>query len=151
MSILSLASGQSACRGYDYFENKKVVRFGQTGENSYTGVVSGSSSARYEVVIDIAHPRKSSCTCPHAAGRRIICKHMVAVYFAAFPEAAERYSAELQAAMEEEEEQQQEYDALLQKYVAKMKKTELQEALLQLLYQGPEWQYDQFIRQYIDW
>lgn len=25
MSILSLASGQSAYRGYDYFQNKKVL------------------------------------------------------------------------------------------------------------------------------
>ena len=28
----------------------------------------------------------------------------------------------------------------------KMKKSELQEALLRLLYEGPEWQYDRFIR-----
>ena len=28
-----------------------------------------------------------------------------------------------------------------------MKKSELQEALLQLLFDGPEWQYDRFVRE----
>ena len=45
----------------------------------------------YYVIIDFLHPRKSSCTCPHATGRRIVCKHMVALYCTAFPEDAYRY------------------------------------------------------------
>lgn len=30
-------------------------------------------------------------------------------------------------------------------YIRRMKKSELQEALLQVLFDGPEWQYDRFI------
>ena len=72
MSILSLASGQSAYRGYDYFQNKKVLHVEPWGDTSYHGTVAGSNGASYDVTIDLAHPRKSQCTCPHAAGRRII-------------------------------------------------------------------------------
>ncbi len=40
---------------------------------------------------------------------------------------------------------------MIQKYIKKLSKTELQEALLQVLYDGPEWQFDRFIREYIDY
>ena len=41
---------------------------------------------------------------------------------------------------------QQKLEEELVAYVHKMKKSELQESLLRLLYEGPEWQYDRFIR-----
>lgn len=37
------------------------------------------------------HPRKSICNCPHADGRRVICKHMIALLFTASPEAANKH------------------------------------------------------------
>lgn len=37
------------------------------------------------------HPRKSKCNCPHADGRRVICKHMIALLFTASPEAANKH------------------------------------------------------------
>ena len=40
------------------------------GDGVYQGKVSGSQDNIYDVVIDIDHPRKSTCTCPFAAGRR---------------------------------------------------------------------------------
>ena len=36
------------------------------------------------------HPRKSKCN-PHADGRRVICKHMIALLFTASPEAANKH------------------------------------------------------------
>lgn len=35
----------------------------------------------------------------------------------------------------------------MNQYVWKMKKSELQQALLELLLDGPEWQYDRFVRE----
>lgn len=46
---------------------------------------------------------------------------------------------------EEEEKRQEELEAKLSRYVQHMKRSELQEALLQLLFDGPEWQYNRFI------
>lgn len=83
MSILSVASGDSMWRGYDCYRDKKVVSCVQTGETQYSGEVRGQKL--YSVKIDYRHPRKSSCNCLHAAGRRIVCKHMVALYFTVFP------------------------------------------------------------------
>ena len=76
---------------------------------------------------------------------------MVAVFFASFPDEARKYKAELDAYYEEEEKQEAEPDDMIQKYIKKLSKTELQEALLQVLYDGPEWQFDRFIREYIDY
>ena len=149
MSILSLASAQTAYRGYDYFKDKKVLSIEQSGDTAFTGVVSGSNGARYDVTIDLDHPRKSQCICPHAAGRRVICKHMVALYFTAFPEEAAKYMADLEACWEEEEQEQEEVQEKLVSYVYHMKKSKLQEALLTLLMEGPEWQYDRFVDMYL--
>ena len=86
MSIRTLASGASAWRGYEYYTEKKVLCLSQTGEDEYTGQVAGSGPVPYQVKINIAHLRQSKCNCPHADGRRVICKHMVALLFAAFPD-----------------------------------------------------------------
>lgn len=150
MSILSLASAQSAYRGYDYFIDKKVLSMEQSSDTAFTGVVSGSNGACYDVTIDLEHPRKSQCTCPHAAGRRVICKHMVALFFTAFPEEAAKYMTDLEAYWEEEEQEQEEIQEKLIACVHHMKKSELQEALLTLLMEGPEWQYDRFVDMYLD-
>lgn len=50
------------------------------------GKVRGSNDAAYDVTIDTAHPKKSVCNCPFAEGRRVICKHMVALNLGIFPE-----------------------------------------------------------------
>lgn len=147
MSVLSVASGQSAYRGYEYYKAQKVSSMEQAGEGVIKASVAGSNSTFYDVVVDINHPRKSQCSCPYAAGKRIVCKHMVAVYFTARPWKAEKYIADLEAYWEEEEQQQEELEEKLAHYIYSMKKNELQAALLQLLFDGPEWQYERFIEQ----
>lgn len=146
MSILTAASGQSVYRGYEYAQAKKVLCMERFDDGAIKATVSGNDGNVYDVLLDIAHPRKSQCSCPHAAGKRVICKHIVAVYFTAFPAEAKKYIRELEEYWEEEEERKQELEEKLVAYVHKMKKSELQEALLRLLYEGPEWQYDRFIR-----
>ena len=100
---MTVASGQSVSRGYDYFLEKKVKYIEQMDETVIYGKISGSNGEIYHATVDVAHPRKSKCDCPHASGRRIVCKHMVAVYFTALPGEADKYVRELEAYWEEEE------------------------------------------------
>ena len=147
MGLLECASSASVWRGYDYYKEKKVVSLEVTGENIYSATVAGSSSEPYSVELPIDHPRKSKCNCPHADGKRIICKHIVATYFTVLPKEAERFYAEAMAYQEEEEKRQEELSDKVCHYVWHMKKDELRQALLQLLFDGPEWQYERFIRE----
>lgn len=149
MSILSLASGKSAYRGYDYYKNEKVLHVEQSGDTTYTGVVSGSDDTRYDVTIDTAHPRNSQCTCPHAAGRRVICKHMVALYFTVFPQEAVQYLEDLEASWEEAACEEERIQREVEACIHGMKKTQLQKVLLALLLEGPRWQYDRFVDTYL--
>ena len=148
MGLLECASGASVWRGYDYYKEKKVVSLEVTGENIYSATVAGSSSEPYSVELHIDHPRKSKCNCPHADGKRIICKHIVATYFTVLPKEAEKFYAEAMAYQEEEEKHQEELSDKVIEYVGKMKKVELCQSLLELLFDGPEWQYDRFIREH---
>lgn len=150
MSIVSLASCNSQFRGYAYYEEKKVLQIGQLSETTYHGVVSGNGGAQYDVTIDVAHPRKSTCNCPHANGRRVICKHMVALFFTIFPKEADAYMHELKDSLEEAEMIQEEIADRLEKTIRKMKKAELQAALMDLLSECTDWQYESFVRTYVD-
>lgn len=147
MGLLECASGASVWRGYDYYKEKKVVAIEKIESNIFSAKVSGNSSEPYSVELHIDHPRKSKCNCPHADGKRIICKHIVAAYFSVLPEEADKFYAEAMAYQEEEEKRQDELSDKVCHYVWHMKKSELQEALLQLLFDGPEWQYDRFVRE----
>ena len=97
MGLLECTSGASAWRGYEYFKEKRVQHIKQLDENTFTATVSGSSAEAYSVVLHIDHPRKSTCNCPHANGKRIICKHIAAVYFNALPAEAENFYYDGQA------------------------------------------------------
>lgn len=152
MSLLIASSGKSVYRGYEYYINNKVVCFTQLNDMEYEGFVNGSMREPYKVHINLNKVRSSTCNCPFATGSKI-CKHMIAVYFAAFPNEARKYKMELDAYYEEEEEEEREAELedALHKYIKKLSKAELQEALLQLLYDGPSWQFDRFINDYIYW
>lgn len=119
----------------------------KTDENVYKATVSGSGKTPYAVELRIDYPRKSKCNCPHANGRRIICKHIVAAYFTVRPDEADAFYTEQMAYAEEEERRKEELCQRVNQYVWKMKKSELQQALLELLLDGPEWQYDRFVRE----
>ncbi len=150
MGLLELTSGNSLWRGYDYYKDKKVKMLSQNDDGAYAAFVNGSNNNVYSVQIDTLHPRKSRCNCPHADGKRIICKHMMAVYFTAFPKEAERiYNEALEYEREREMLQEQLFDEI-PKRVHKMSKAQLEEILLQVLYDGPEWQFERFVREYIE-
>jgi len=149
MSLISLASAKSVWRGYEYFEEKRVHYHMQCGELEYNGKVSGNGKS-YDVHIDLKHPRKSACNCPHADGRRIICKHMIALYFNIFPSEAESYTAEVEAYEEELEDYAIEMDRKIVDSINSMSKQELCEALYELLCDAPEWLVDRFVYEYVD-
>lgn len=141
MGLIEIASGKSVWRGMDYYENKKVVSWKSSGTGTYEGTVSGSEDNAYTVHIDTEHPRKSSCNCPFADGRRVVCKHMIALYFTAEPKAAEDFLKEVEKWEAEEEEQEQQHYEEMKKYVKSLSKTELQEQLLDALMQLEERSY----------
>ena len=151
MGLMNMASGASLWRGYEYYQDKKVQAIEPINESQFHGSVAGSQAQPYDVLIDIEHPRKSHCNCPLADGRRIICKHMIALYFTAFPQEAENYYKEVVAYEEEQEQLAEERQDRLVQCIQKMSKEELQNALIQLLEDGPEWQYDDFVDTYVDW
>ena len=150
MGLIDIASSASAWRGYEYYKENRVCSINKMGENEYEGTVAGSSKEPYSVHIDILHPKKSTCNCPFAEGNKKVCKHKVALYFAVFPKEADKYLAAVeQAEKEAEEYEEQIYDLVGQK-ISKMKKSELQDALWQVLMDGPEWVFDRFVREYIE-
>lgn len=148
MGLIECTSGASLWRGYDYYKEKKVKNFQKLSDTQYAAEVAGTTNKPYKVLIDIAHPRTSKCNCPHADGKRIVCKHMMAVYFTAFPKEAQRIYDEAIAYQEEEEKREEELTDRVCQYVWRMKKSEAQQALLQLLFDGPEWQFDRFVREH---
>ena len=150
MGLMNMASSASLWRGYEYSQNKKVLAVEHINESQFHGSVAGNQDQPYDVLIDIEHPRKSHCNCPLADGRRVICKHMIALYFTAFPQEAADYYKEVIAYEEEQERLAEETETRLVRCIKKMRKAELQDALIQLLEDGPEWQYDDFIDTYVD-
>lgn len=150
MGLLGCASSESQWRGYNYFLSRKVISFKKFSDTRFHGIVSGSNGAEYQVFIDTEHPRSSTCDCPYANGKSIVCKHMIALFFRAFPLEAKKYYDNIMAYEEEAEKQQEEDERKLVSYVSGMKKSELQSALLELLLNGPAWQYDRFLREHID-
>ncbi len=137
MSLLSIASNTSAWRGYEYYKEKKVISWKQTSLSVFEGEVIGSDMP-YHVIIDTEHPKKSTCDCPHAEGKRIICKHKVALFFTVFPEEADKYMAEIEEYEREEEKREQEHYEQIVKYVKSLSKEELRVALINALVEAEE-------------
>ena len=133
MGLIEMASGNSVWRGMDYYEKKKVCSWKKSGEEAYDGVVSGNEGNKYSVHIDKVHPRKSSCNCPFAEGRRVICKHMIALLFTAEPKAAKDFLRQVEEWEQEEKEREQLHYKELREYVNGLSKKELQEQLYDAL------------------
>lgn len=151
MSISTSASGKSIYRGYDYFLNDKVSQLIKISDTEYEAFVQGSEEKLYKVHLNINKPKTSVCDCPFANGRRI-CKHMMAVYFTAFPDKAEDYKRQLEEYEAEEEQREQEFEELCDNVintVQSMSKDDLKQALLQFLFEGPEWQFERFVDEWL--
>ena len=149
MGLLDYANSKSIWRGYDYYLEDRVYNIENIADGVFKGTVQGSGTKVYSSTLDAFHPSKSKCNCPHANGKQIICKHIVDLYFTAYEEEADRFYME---SIEQEEKQkrlQEKLDNELETYISKMPKSELQTALLLVLREGPEWQYNKFLREYL--
>ena len=129
MGLIETASANSVWRGMDYYEAKKVISWEKTGTFAYDGVVSGSEGNKYIVHIETNHPRRSTCNCPFAEGRRVVCKHMIALYFTAVPNAADDFLRQVEEWEAEEQEREKQHYEDLRKYVNQLSKAELRERL----------------------
>ena len=144
MGIISSASGSSCWRGLDYYKCKKIRNIKKISDMEYTSVASGTKE--YNVYLNLEKPRKSTCNCPLANGKRIICKHIVATYFSVVPGSAQGFEKEQNRLQEEfEEYQENEYKNAI-KFINKMSKKELVEELIHIFDYAPEWIYDDFIK-----
>ena len=133
MGLIEVASGDSVWRGMDYYERKRVASWSKAGDGTYDGVVGGNDGNSYVVHVDKMHPRKSTCTCPFADGRRVVCKHMIALYFTAEPKAAVDFKKQVEIWEHEEKERVKQHYIDLRKYVNSLKKQELQMQLYDAL------------------
>ena len=140
MALIDLASSNSLWRGIDYFESNKVKEIEKINDNEYKSIVSGSSD--YNVFINLNHPRKSTCSCPFAEGRRVICKHMVATYFKIYPKEAKRLIDEQVAYEMEEEQLYEEHYNEVKEYVDSLTEEEAKAMLIERLideWYGDDW------------
>lgn len=108
MGMKEICSNNSYWRGLDYFENNRVKSINKINEYEYEAEVEGTKN--YHVHLNLNHPRKSTCTCPHAAGKSTICKHKMAVYFSIFPDEAQEAIDERNDYYDDLEEREREYD-----------------------------------------
>ena len=144
MSIISSASSSSSWRGLDYYKKNKINNLKKLNDFEYTSKVIGSET--YSVYLDVSHPRRSTCNCPLANGKRIICKHIVATFFKVFPQEAINFEKEQERLQEEYEDYQVKLYNKTQSYVKSLTKKELIEELSYILDYAPDWVYNDFVR-----
>jgi uncharacterized Zn finger protein len=144
MGIISLASGASCWRGLDYYKNKRIKNLKRISDYEFTSTAIGTNN--YDIYLDVLHPKKSTCTCPLANGKRIICKHIVATFFTAFPDEAKNFEEEQERKQKEYEDYQEKLYNKTQMYISSMTKKELVDELTYLLDYVPDWVYDDFVR-----
>ena len=77
-------------RGLEYYRAGNVRNLKPITEDVISAHVEGSEDTGYQVRIDLQRPHLSSCGCAFAS-KDMMCKHMAAVYFAAYPEEADRF------------------------------------------------------------
>lgn len=134
MKLLNLASNNSFWRRIDYHHENCIISWKELEKNCYQGKVKGNGGAVYDVTIDTAHPRKSVCNCPFAEGRRVICKHMVALDLGIFSEKEQQmldYIEEQNQMYEQEYEQEMQVrEEEIREYVMKLSKAELRKMLI---------------------
>jgi len=149
MGLINVASNESVFRGIDYYKKKKVGLYKKLSEFEYKAKVKGNYNEVYDVLMNVEHPRSSKCNCPHANGKRVVCKHIMALYFTVFPLEADKFLKEVEEQEKKYVEYQEElYDKVV-KYVNTMTKKELEGALIDILNVAPEWVYDRFVRDYV--
>lgn len=134
MSIFDRASNSSYWRGFDYYETKRVKELTRIGDDVYSAKVNGTET--YDVVVDLNHPLKSTCTCPFTKGNHKMCKHMLAVAFSLCPDEVKRANKIREDYYYEQEHKEERLDELMKqkekeiiKYVKSLSNKEAKDEL----------------------
>ncbi|WJC84616.1 SWIM zinc finger family protein [Staphylococcus aureus] len=133
MGLLDIASIRSIERGFNYYQSECVINLKSFSETQHEAEVKGSGNKVYRCYIDMEHPRKSKCNCPHADGRRVICKHMIALLFTASPEAANKHIMMLNEVEEDYQLRRNMWIDSLKEMINDMSEEELRDAYLNML------------------
>ena len=136
MSIRKLASFNSLWKGLEYYNEERVSNLKRNEDGTFESTVRGVMD--YHVHLDPTHLKESTCTCPHGEGRKVICKHVVATYFEAYPQEALKANKDLYAYHDEENEDEylKEYEivrASYKNYIDGLSEKEVREFLLNQL------------------
>ena len=110
MKFIQTGSYWSQENGYFYYENGNVLEINQINEKEYSGKVKGSEDNVYFVHVYPDHPRKSTCDCPRAKGRRVVCKHLIAAYLTIRPQVADEIKRVEEERLEREQRWIEEYE-----------------------------------------
>lgn len=135
MRFINLGSFNSQFNGIEYYEEKRVHNINKLNDSEFTAEVEGNNT--YNVFINIDKPRKSTCTCPFAFGRRVVCKHMIAAYITIFPHKKKEFNDDLEqsriAAEKYEEEERLLKEKEIKKYVKGLTAKEVRQKLIEKL------------------
>lgn len=149
MALIDIASSKSVWRGIEYFKQNKVISCTANDDGTYEGVVEGSGDERYVVHLDMEHPRKSTCNCPLANGKKIICKHIVAASLCVDSSEADRYKNEKTIYESEAEERRAKMYDKYMSFAKNMSTRELREAYVELMIELDEIRYKEKYGRYI--
>lgn len=139
MGLIDIASSKSVWRGMEYYKQNKVLSYTMNDDGTCEGVVVGSGDVNYLVHVDMEHPRKSTCNCLLANGKKIICKHIIAVSLCLDESEAERFKTEKTVyASEEEERKAKKYEKYMG-FAKTMSPRELREAYVELMIELDEY------------
>ena len=141
MALIDIASRKSVWRGIEYYKQNMVKSCVQNEDGTYEGTVAGSGDEDYKVHLDLEHPRKSTCNCPLAYGKMIICKHIIAVSLCVDASEADRFKNEKTVFESEEDERRtKKYEKYLD-FAKHMSKSELNRAYAELMVELDEVSY----------
>ena len=150
------ASGRSFWCGYWYYKNGNVESFKQINEYEYEGIVkSDNQKDKYNVTINLKKPRASKCNCPFAEGKYKVCKHMVALYFAVFPDEIKEFDEEVYEFEKEQERKAKEREELyerLKKDVSNWNREQLENYVINIMLDDydddDEYDEDEYLSEY---
>lgn len=133
MGLIDIASSKSVWRGMEYYKQNKVLSYTMNDDGTCEGVVVGRGNDNYLVHADMEHPRKSTCNCALANGKKIICKHIVAVSLCLDESEGERFKTEKTVyASEEDERRAKKYEKYMS-FANTMSPRQLREAYVELM------------------
>ena len=139
MAIIDLASSKSVWRGMEYYQQNKVRSYSENEDGTYTGEVAGSGTENYHVHLDLNHPRKSTCDCPLAKGKMVICKHIVAVSLCIDSSEADRFKKEKTIYASEKEERRAKKYTKYMGFAKSLSRQELLEAYVETMIELEEY------------